>query len=935
MSNQAPEFQGRVVRSPFADRARVIGVTGRHEVWIAHCKADVAAAVANTQNRKIVVRSSLQRAAVSDVVHASGGIVLDLTHLGNIATVREEVRAEAGATCGHMATYLAAKHLAIPLANNTYQSIASTVVNEGPSCLMRTLGPLSSYVSSADVVMPDGIPTTFAGPTALTDAKAQNAILTEVAFKPAPTDDLWMICKSFAYPGKAIFAALIKALFLNTNVPQRSDLVLDTRTTKHQISVIRITCAGRGETDKAIVMALVEKAIANCGPGLTDQQILSEYLAKEKVIGALVEQALGVPLDPQIDGHRIHKVVEAEVDLETYLDLVADDVHRGLALKDDGTGKVDENLHLFLRYQLNSADMIEISGFICVRHQEPGTFVERLARGGPPSFPDALPSLAPGTVPQWSLSQIIGELGGAIQDLLAHLKSDVLGELLPVGDQHIPEFKGDIYVPSECFYSWAAHQYATSSYPAADMTPFMLAYPRDEADIQAAIVFAKGCNKKIVARSGGHQYCGMSSGGSGTIVLSMDRFDNFTRISDTVVEVGPRTLLTDLAAEFKRAGITIPHGECPLVNIGGHAQTGGYGHFLRSFGLALDYIAEITIVLADGSIKRVKRPAGYPTTDDDYLFWAVLGGNAGSFGIVTKYQFQCVRDIDHPNSYGFMATRQYDKTRYKNLMKEVQKWTKSVASEDQTFPLDVDFMMTVESTEYHLLYPPIHLIELVYSNVGGLDQQFDPEQFFASIISASNEQPKNSQVDSTVQGLKSLSALADSFVRRFPKTTLDGREFPYPYRKRVNSTVHKLSDEFIDRFVDLIDKAVNTKGVYLVFQMSIGGGAYRYSKRRPQTSIPRRDYVYCFVFDLFYEEAFQETAEQLQAEMQGIVSTVYSPQQEERMLWGSFGDICMSDPTVVNYYYDDLEAYRKLQGLKKQLDRTDLFHSPFTVQLPA
>jgi hypothetical protein len=61
-------------------------------------------------------------------------------------------------------------------------------------------------------------------------------------------------------------------------------------------------------------------------------------------------------------------------------------------------------------------------------------------------------------------------------------------------------------------------------------------------------------------------------GGSGTIVLSMDAFNGFTQISDNVGEVGPKIPLTEFAAEFNRLGITVPHGECPLVNIGGHAQ---------------------------------------------------------------------------------------------------------------------------------------------------------------------------------------------------------------------------------------------------------------------------------------------------------------------------------------------------------------------------
>lgn len=44
------------------------------------------------------------------------------------------------------------------------------------------------------------------------------------------------------------------------------------------------------------------------------------------------------------------------------------------------------------------------------------------------------------------------------------------------------------------------------------------------------------------------------------------------------------------------------------MNIGGHGQTGGYGYFMRSFGLFIDHIMAFEIVLADGTHKKVTRP---------------------------------------------------------------------------------------------------------------------------------------------------------------------------------------------------------------------------------------------------------------------------------------------------------------------------------------
>lgn len=48
-----------------------------------------------------------------------------------------------------------------------------------------------------------------------------------------------------------------------------------------------------------------------------------------------------------------------------------------------------------------------------------------------------------------------------------------------------------------------------------------------------------------------------------------------------------------------------------------------------------------------------------------------------------------------------------------------------------------------------------------------------------------------------------LSVLAESFVRKPPVTTLSGREFDLPYKKRGSITFGVLSDEFIRELVDI------------------------------------------------------------------------------------------------------------------------------------
>lgn len=71
------------------------------------------------------------------------------------------------------------------------------------------------------------------------------------------------------------------------------------------------------------------------------------------------------------------------------------------------------------------------------------------------------------------------------------------------------------------------------------MSPFLIAYPTDINDIVLMLRYAKDQEKSVVARSGGHQYSGLSSGGDGTIVISMDSFKEISINSEGLIEAEP------------------------------------------------------------------------------------------------------------------------------------------------------------------------------------------------------------------------------------------------------------------------------------------------------------------------------------------------------------------------------------------------------------
>ncbi len=919
VGKKRPEFLGRVVHYPLKTTAAAAGVENPHQVWYPRDQADVATAVVRSQNVKTFVRSGTQ-ATATDAVDATGGVVINLAALRGVSGANGVVTAEAAATVGAVALQLAADGLVLPLVDNPRQSIASSVLHGGPSCLARTLGPLSDYVTKVKAVTPTGRPTAHAGKSAVEKAREGKSVVTEFAFKGKSPKGLWMERRAFPYPGKEEFAALLEALFLGEPVPAKCDLVVDAFSARRDIPVVRVTVAGATAKSKAALMKLVQKALAGLPADLA-AEVAAESSAGPEVTPALVAGGFSIPPDLEIETRKVGRVVarDAGADLRGFLRGVAEDVDRGLAFRADQRGKLDGGLGLFTRLQLNREDQFELSGLL---------YMPRPVKPAAPARLDAAFAAAPAPGPPAPPTSFASASLVTRAETPLHAEFAFFPPAVPV----IPNFRGDCFLPDDVTYRRRANQYATSSYPAAATTPAVIAYPLDVADVQATLAYALANQKRVVTRSGGHQYSGQSSGDATTVVLAMDQFDHLLDVSDATIDVGPAVRLTTLAAELMARRITVPHGECPFVCVGGHAQTGGYGHLLRGFGLLLDHVTQFTIVLADGSVRTVTRPAAEPVTPDDRLFWGVLGGNAGSFGVVVNYRLACVKDLHHPQSYGYSAKRRFKASLFKGLLKEAQQWTQGVVA--GTLDPDLDFMMTVESRSLWIL-PPLLLVELVHSNLGGSAQVFDPVQVFSPVTQAADAGTAQWERLLTRDGQQDLSVLSDSFVRRWPATTADGREFDYPYKKRINCTAGALTDEFIAGCVALVNRIVTqTDSVRLVFQMLIGGGNYRKSAQRASTSIPRRDFVFCFAFDLFHDDndEAKAEAEALQGEMQTLIDAHFNGPQEQRLFWGTFGDTDMTNPVVQKYYYDDAGRYLTLRQLKATVDPHDVFHTLLTVK---
>lgn len=84
---------------------------------------------------------------------------------------------------------------------------------------------------------------------------------------------------------------------------------------------------------------------------------------------------------------------------------------------------------------------------------------------------------------------------------------------------------------------------------------------------------------------------------------------------------------------FAQGERALPHGVCPGVGIGGHFTHGGYGYQSRLWGLALDSIVALDVVLANGSYVTASEK------EHSDVFYAMRGA-ADSFGVITYFYLQ-------------------------------------------------------------------------------------------------------------------------------------------------------------------------------------------------------------------------------------------------------------------------------------------------------
>jgi FAD/FMN-containing dehydrogenase len=163
-----------------------------------------------------------------------------------------------------------------------------------------------------------------------------------------------------------------------------------------------------------------------------------------------------------------------------------------------------------------------------------------------------------------------------------------------------------------------------------DRRPAALVRVTSDADVAAAIRFARDAGLPLAIRAGGHSAPGHCSCDGGLVIdcreLSGVEVDPAARS----VRCGSGLTWRQFDAATQAHGLAVTGGRVSSTGVTGLTIGSGSGWFERALGLTSDRLTGARLVTADGD--------AVDTQDDADLLWALRGGG-GNYGVITELRF--------------------------------------------------------------------------------------------------------------------------------------------------------------------------------------------------------------------------------------------------------------------------------------------------------
>ncbi|WP_432043332.1 FAD-binding oxidoreductase [Streptomyces cadmiisoli] len=370
------------------------------------------------------------------------------------------------------------------------------------------------------------------------------------------------------------------------------------------------------------------------------------------------------------------------------------------------------------------------------------------------------------------------------------------------------ELSGKLITPSDSRYGAYRSTYTTVGRPA------VVVVPESARDVAAALELARERGLAVAVRSGGHGLAGSATNTGGLVIdlRRMSRVDVIDRAERLVrVEAGARW--AEVAQELTPHGLAISSGDHGNVGVGGLATAGGIGWLVRHYGLTVDRIRAVEVVLADGSVVRAD------ARDEPDLLWVMRGAGAGA-GIAVAFEIEAVEllNVGYAQLVARVDAEGRVLRRWDSAMKEAPRELSTAVTVSSQGSMTAAFITAIVATDstdairralepllgigdvtlqqavvapYTSLVPPQHLHpntgQMPSTTTNGLLTTITPAAARAIVGTASGSTPVLVQMRSLGGATHDLAPSATAYAHRHQRTLVVASTFP-PYNRRTLAT---------------------------------------------------------------------------------------------------------------------------------------------------
>jgi hypothetical protein len=502
--------------------------------------------------------------------------------------------------------------------------------------------------------------------------------------------------------------------------------------------------------------------------------------------------------------------------------------------------------------------------------------------------------------------------------------SSVSSECNPHARIHAPQIR----IPSDLGFDEARmDQYAqysgTHAQAKSKLNPATIVHCTEEEHVQSAVRFAAACGYKVTVRSGGHSYTGSSSCNFERCMQLDLSGMNSTSVEDRLMTTGPGIRLKEFADFSLKHFLSVPHGGCSKVGMGGHLQSSAWGMMSHSHGSGLDHVVSFRMVLADGGIIQVNRDDANST-----IYKSVLGSAPGSWGVITQYTLEGVRDAAVPWTRMITIRILWTRANFVASMRQMQ-----FVSKDQEERNLRDMKLILVAS------PPTEAADTeVFITICGLWTGIDSgpmTKHWRDKYLQPFRDLEHQGFPTSVDLPSTLSAATRLFANLW--TNHNDRYAVHSYHSD-----HWWSDEFIDVMATEMDERVAMiPDVYPSFQFLPLGSNTQWARNAGMNALTWRD-ARAYVDDWMFvknESRYEEIAARMRNFSERTRHFWQYTDGSERSTWMSPSTVYpnstdLRNETIARKFFPNSADFERLKLLKAELDPQDLFSNVGTIPLP-